>query len=58
MAPPVSVTESDNLHVVLEILLASGMREVLVTSDAGVVVGVLDETEITAAYLAATAERV
>ncbi len=57
MAPPVSVRESDDLHGALEVLLASGMREVLVTDDMGKVVGVLDETEITAAYLAATAER-
>ncbi|MFO0736521.1 MAG: chloride channel protein [Labilithrix sp.] len=57
MSPPVSMRESDNLHGALEVLLASGMREVLVTDERGKVIGVLDETEITAAYLAATANR-
>lgn len=57
MAPPVSVREDDDLHGALEILLASGMREVLVTNATGNVIGVLDETEITAAYLAATSVR-
>lgn len=54
MASPVSVQNSDDLHRALDVLLASGMREVIVTSAEGHVLGVIDQTEITAAYLAAT----
>lgn len=57
MAAPVSVRETEDLHHALDILLASGMREILVTNASGRVVGILDQTEITAAYLAATSER-
>ena len=49
-----SVGEKD-LHRALEVLLANGMRELLVVDDAGKVVGVIDQTEITAAYLARSA---
>lgn len=56
MASPVSVACSDDLHKALDVLLASGMREVLVTNDDGQVVGLIDQSEITAAYLAATAD--
>jgi CIC family chloride channel protein len=54
MLPPISIRRSDDLHRALEILLANGMRELLVVDDDGKVVGVVDQTEITAAYLAAT----
>ncbi len=56
MAPPVSVRMSDDLHTALDVVLESGMREILVTNDEGRVVGILDQAEITAAYLAATSE--
>ena len=36
-------------------MIAHGMRELLVVDEDGKVVGVLDQTEITIAYLAATA---
>lgn len=55
MAAPVSVRETEDLHAALEVMLANGMRELLVTDVDGKVVGVVDEAEITAAYLAATA---
>ncbi|AKV04511.1 Chloride channel protein [Labilithrix luteola] len=57
MASPVAVRETEDLHHALDLLLASGMREVVVTNASGRVVGILDQTEITAAYLAATSER-
>ena len=55
MTEPLSVRASDDLHRALELLIANGMRELLVVDDAGTVVGVLDQTEITAAYLARSA---
>lgn len=56
MAPPVAIRASDDLHRALEVLLASGLREVIVTDASDRVVGLLDQTEITAAYLAATTQ--
>ncbi|MCL2725564.1 MAG: chloride channel protein [Polyangiaceae bacterium] len=54
MAPPVFVRETDDLHGALDVLLSSGMRELLVTNEEGHVVGLLDHAEITAVYLATT----
>jgi CIC family chloride channel protein len=53
MMPPVSVTESDDLHAALEAILKHGMREVPVTNGDGTIVGFVDEAEINAAYHAA-----
>ena len=57
MGPPISVRDTDDLHNALEIMIASAMRELLVVDEVGKVLGVLDQTEITIAYLAATARR-
>lgn len=57
MGPPIAVRDTDDLHNALEIMIANAMRELLVTDEDGKVVGVLDQTEITVAYLAATANR-
>lgn len=57
MAPTIAVRDTDDLHNALELMIANAMRELLVTDEDGRVVGVLDQTEITAAYLAATANR-
>jgi CIC family chloride channel protein len=57
MAPPIFVKDSDDLHTALESMLAAGMRELLVVDADKRVIGVVDEAEITAAYLAATAGR-
>lgn len=54
MAAPVFVREDDDLHAALELMLAHGMRELLVVDSKDRVIGVVDEAEITAAYLAAT----
>ena len=54
MTAPISVSATDDLHKALELMLANGMRELLVTNEEGKVLGVVDEAEITAAYLAAT----
>ena len=54
MTGPISVSASDDLHHALELMLAHGMRELLVTDADGKVLGVVDEAEITAAYLSAT----
>lgn len=55
MGAPIAVRETDDLHNALELMIAHAMRELLVTDEAGRVLGVLDQTEITVAYLAATA---
>jgi CIC family chloride channel protein len=57
MGAPISVRDTDDLHNALEILIANAMRELLVVDENGKVLGVLDQTEITIAYLAATAQR-
>ncbi len=55
MGAPISIRESDDLHNALELMIAHAMRELLVVDEDGKVLGVLDQTEITVAYLAATA---
>lgn len=55
MGAPVSVRESDDLHTALETMLAHNLREVLVTDDAGHIVGLLDESEIVQTYHGRTA---
>jgi CIC family chloride channel protein len=57
MGAPISVRETDDLHNALEIMIANAMRELLVVDESGKVLGVLDQTEITIAYLAATTQR-
>jgi CIC family chloride channel protein len=57
MADPLSVQESDDLHVALERMLACGAREVPVVDEQGRIVGLLDEAEVTRAYLDATAAK-
>lgn len=57
MGAPLSVRNTDDLHNALEIMIANAMRELLVVDEDGRVLGVLDQTEITVAYLAATARR-
>ena len=52
MTQPVAVGENDDLHSALEALLAHGTREVIVVDETGKIVGLLDETEITAVYSA------
>jgi len=54
MAAPVFVRDTDDLHAALELMLSQGMRELLVIDAKERVIGVVDEAEITAAYLAAT----
>jgi CIC family chloride channel protein len=50
MRPPVTVRDTDDLRTALDALLEHGLREVLVTSDDGRIVGFLDEAEITRFY--------
>jgi CIC family chloride channel protein len=57
MDVPISIRDTDDLHNALEIMIANAMRELLVVDEDGKVLGVLDQTEITIAYLAATASR-
>jgi len=55
MHPPVSVTPDDDLRKAARVMVANGLRELLVVDAAGRVVGFLDEVEATRAYLDATA---
>ena len=57
MGTPVSVRESDDLHTALETMLTHNLREVLVTDDAGRIVGLLDESEIVQTYHGRTARK-
>jgi CIC family chloride channel protein len=50
MTPPISIAEHENLHDALERLLEFGSRELVVTDDAGHIVGFLDEADVTRAY--------
>ncbi len=50
MSAPLSVSESDDLHVALEAMLTHGVREVLVIDEEGRIIGFLDEAEITRNY--------
>jgi CIC family chloride channel protein len=55
MVAPITVVDSDDLHVALETILKHGVRELLVVDADGRIVGFLDEAEITTVYHAATA---
>jgi CIC family chloride channel protein len=57
MAAAVFVRDTDDLHDALEVMLAQGMRELLVVDANEHVIGVVDQAEITAAYLSATTSR-
>jgi chloride channel protein, CIC family len=57
MVPPVSVKDTDSLHLALEAILEHGLREIVVVDDADRIVGFLDENEITRAYTTTTASR-
>jgi len=50
MVPPVSVLDVDDLQHASEVILAHGLRELMVLGEDGKIVGFLDETEITRAY--------
>ncbi|WP_433929371.1 chloride channel protein [Sorangium cellulosum] len=56
MASPASVSETEDLHGALRVLLEHGVRELLVTDADGKIVGILDESDITRAYHEATAQ--
>ena len=46
-----SLRESDSLQVALDMILLNGVRELLVVDGAGSVIGFLDQTEISRAYV-------
>lgn len=54
MQPPVSVRPEDDLRTAAEVLLSQNVREVPVVDDAGTIVGFLDESEVSRAYLDVT----
>jgi CIC family chloride channel protein len=55
MQPALAVQTSQNLHAAIEVMLRHQLREIPVTDDAGKIIGFLDESDITRAYLAAIA---
>ncbi|XYH95836.1 chloride channel protein [Sorangium sp. So ce1128] len=55
MASPASVSETEDLHGALQVLLEHGVRELLVTDSDSKIVGILDESDVTRAYHEATA---
>jgi chloride channel protein, CIC family len=54
MASPLSVKDTDDLHVALEHILANNVRELLVVDQEGRILGFLDEADITRVYHATT----
>ncbi len=54
MQPPVSVRPEDNLRTATEVLLSQNVREVPVVDESGAIVGFLDESEVSRAYLEVT----
>lgn len=57
MVAPTTVHENEDLHVALERMLTSGVRELLVVDDEGRIVAFLDEAEVTRVYHVATDAR-
>jgi chloride channel protein, CIC family len=55
MEPAVSVRASANLHTAMDLMLEHHLREIPVTSDTGKIIGFLDESDITRAYVEAIA---
>lgn len=56
MRPPVCIAPDDDLHTALASMLEHGLREIVVVDGAGTLVGLLDESDVGAAYHAATAD--
>jgi CIC family chloride channel protein len=54
MQPPLSVPLTQSLHDAIDQMLRHNVREIPVVDESGRIVGFLDETDITSAYLAAT----
>jgi chloride channel protein, CIC family len=57
MQPPVTVKINDDLRSAIEVMVTNAMREVPVLDSEGRIVGLLDENDVTKAYLAATVPR-
>jgi chloride channel protein, CIC family len=55
MAPAVSVPASESLHTAMDLMLTHHLREIPVTSEGGKIIGFLDESDITQAYMKAIA---
>jgi CIC family chloride channel protein len=51
MAPPLLVKQSADLHSAIELMVRHHVRELIVTDDIGKIVGFMDESDITRAYL-------
>jgi CIC family chloride channel protein len=56
MAAPLSVRENEDLHVALDLMLKSSVRELLVVDESGTIVGFLDEADVTRVYHSATSK--
>ena len=54
MQPPITVRATENLRVALERMLKAGLSEVPVLDARGAIIGLLDESAVTRAYLNAT----
>jgi CBS domain-containing protein len=52
MQPAMTVRETDPLRTAIDLMLRQGARELIVTDDAGRIVGFLDEADVTREYLA------
>ncbi len=54
MQPPIELRLDDDLHDALEVMMTRGVRESPVVDELGVIVGFLDEADITRVYLETT----
>jgi CIC family chloride channel protein len=52
MQPPLVIRQSADIHSAIELMLREHARELVVTDDVGKIVGFMDESDITRAYLA------
>ena len=51
MEPPLFVTNADDLHWAIELMLRHHVRELVITDDCGKIIGFVDESDVTRAYL-------
>jgi CIC family chloride channel protein len=54
MQTPISVPTSETLHAAIDLMLRHQLRELPVVDESGKIVGFLDESDVTRAYMAAT----
>lgn len=57
MQPPTTVHDTEDLRVAAELMLSTGLSQIPVVDGGGIIVGFLDETDVTKAYVAVVGDR-